>query len=83
MLTAAPKANGFYRAGMIKKYIPGVYRVNEEKILAKGEERLRMYEYNTEGCTFHAKGAWFYNTKDPSTTNYFENAIAKTATHVL
>ena len=30
LLTAAPKANGFYRAGRVKGKIPGVYRVNEE-----------------------------------------------------
>jgi len=35
ILTSSPRANGFYRAGMIKKYIPGLYRVNEEHILSK------------------------------------------------
>ena len=34
LLTSAPKANGFYRAGRVKKYIPGIYRVNEQKLLA-------------------------------------------------
>ena len=33
ILTSSPRANGFYRAGFFKKYIPGLYRVNEEKLL--------------------------------------------------
>ena len=33
ILTSSPRANGFYRAGRVKKYIPGLYRVNEERLL--------------------------------------------------
>lgn len=29
VLTSSPRANGFYKGGRIKKYIPGIYRVNE------------------------------------------------------
>lgn len=29
VLTSSPRANGFYKAGRFKKYIPGIYRVNE------------------------------------------------------
>lgn len=29
LLTSSPRANGFYKAGFVKKYIPGIYRVNE------------------------------------------------------
>jgi len=61
LLTAAPSANGFYRAGRVKGLIPGVYRVNEEKLLAKAEPNLELREYSTEGSTFHAKGAWLYD----------------------
>ena len=60
-LTASPKANGFYRAGMVKKHIPGVYRVNEEKLLSHHNPNLKMFEYAQEGWTFHAKGAWAYD----------------------
>ena len=35
LLTSSPRANGFYRAGFVKKYIPGLYRVNEEKLLKR------------------------------------------------
>lgn len=33
LLTSSPKANGFYKGGLVKKYIPGIYRVNEMKML--------------------------------------------------
>jgi hypothetical protein len=33
LLTSSPRANGFYKAGRVKKYIPGIYRVNEERML--------------------------------------------------
>ena len=32
-LTSSPRANGFYKAGRFKKYIPGMYRVNELAVL--------------------------------------------------
>lgn len=33
LLTSSPKANGFYKGGLVKKYIPGIYRFNEMKML--------------------------------------------------
>lgn len=68
MLTASPKANGFYKAGLVKKYIPGIYRVNEQRVLqraAKSKSDISMFEYENGDWTFHGKGAWFYdNTMD-------------------
>ena len=37
MLTASPEANGFYKAGMIKKWIPYLYREYEKKLLKKSK----------------------------------------------
>ena len=34
ILTSSPRSNGFYRAGRFKKYIPGMYRVNELNFLS-------------------------------------------------
>ena len=61
-MTSSPRANGFYRAGRVKKFIPGLYRVNEEKVLKqlKNPEAVEMYEYESAGWTFHGKGAWLY-----------------------
>lgn len=66
LLTSAPKANGFYQAGRVKKYIPGIYRVSELKMLRHFESlpqgnRPRdfgIYEYLNGDWTFHGKGAW-------------------------
>lgn len=33
ILTSSPRANGFYKAGLFKKYIPGLYRINEWEVL--------------------------------------------------
>ena len=44
---------------MVKKYIPGMYRVNEESILKKSKN-VDMFEYERPGWTFHGKGAWIY-----------------------
>ena len=64
ILTCSPRANGFYRAGRFKKYIPGMYRANELSILEhvkrKGSDHVQIYEYENGEWTYHAKGAWFY-----------------------
>lgn len=59
VLTSSPRANGFYKAGRVKKYIPGIYRVNELKMLNNYPD-LSLYEWEAFGWTYHAKGAWFY-----------------------
>jgi len=66
-LTSSPRANGFYKAGRFKKYIPGMYRVNEERILkdTRKGQNVRMFEYENGEWTFHAKGAWVYEKSQP------------------
>lgn len=69
LLTASPEANGFHKAGRVKKWIPYFYRAYELALMKKvkrrnAEERIRVFEYNNGKWTFHAKGAWFYNRKD-------------------
>jgi CDP-diacylglycerol---glycerol-3-phosphate 3-phosphatidyltransferase len=59
ILTSSPRANGFYQAGRIKKYIPGIYRVNELRTL-RDYPSIRLHEWEAFGWTYHAKGAWFY-----------------------
>jgi len=65
LLTSSPRANGFYKAGRVKKYIPGIYRVNEIDCL-KRYPNLKIYEWEAFGWTFHGKGAWFYSKEDPT-----------------
>lgn len=62
VLTSSPRANGFYKAGRLKKYIPGMYRANELRVL-KGNQKtgnINIHEYENGEWTFHAKGAWVY-----------------------
>lgn len=62
MLTSSPRANGFYKCGIFKKYIPGMYRANELNILKKNEKlgNIKIFEYENGEWTYHAKGAWIY-----------------------
>lgn len=59
ILTASPKANGFYKSGFIKKYIPGLYRMKAIEMLSKSKN-VEIHEYTNGDWTYHAKGAWFY-----------------------
>ena len=71
LLTSSPKANGFYKGGTVKKYIPGIYRVNELNMLKKYQslpndkrpEDFAIYEYSKGDWTFHGKGAWVYEDR--------------------
>ena len=65
LLVASPKANGFYKAGKVKKYIPGLYRLNALDLVKKArktglQDQLRLKEYENGDWTYHAKGAWVY-----------------------
>jgi hypothetical protein len=59
--TAAPRSNGFYKAGFLKKYIPYFYRRFEYNLLGSmRKENFNLYEYEKESWTYHTKGLWFY-----------------------
>lgn len=64
ILTAAPKANGFFNARGIKGAIPMAYSTIERQFyhqMMKKEENHRhsqLREYQREDWTFHAKGLW-------------------------
>jgi hypothetical protein len=61
IITAAPKSNGFYRAGRIKGLVPYFYRRFEYNLLRKlTRDDISLYEYEKEGWTYHSKGLWFY-----------------------
>ena len=61
ILTSSPKANGFYKAGRFKKYIPGLYRLNAIDLLKSNKNaNLNVHEYTNGDWTYHAKGAWIY-----------------------
>ncbi|CAJ0590496.1 unnamed protein product [Cylicocyclus nassatus] len=62
VVTAAPKANGFFGAAGLSGYVPSMYSWVSKRILRLKEKYSRndvnLYEYHREGWTFHAKGLW-------------------------
>lgn len=69
LLVAAPRANGFFTARGISKYIPDMYSLIEHQFLKEVERRDRsqsveIVEYDREGWTFHGKGVWSYLDQD-------------------
>jgi CDP-diacylglycerol--glycerol-3-phosphate 3-phosphatidyltransferase len=62
LITAAPQANSFYKAGIVRGHIPRFYRYFEQGILKafRGKENAALYEFRRDGWTYHSKGVWFY-----------------------
>ncbi|KAK5968904.1 CDP-diacylglycerol--glycerol-3-phosphate 3-phosphatidyltransferase [Trichostrongylus colubriformis] len=62
IITAAPKANGFFGAAGLSGYVPSMYSWVSAGVLQLKEKYKRntvnMYEYYRDGWTFHAKGLW-------------------------
>lgn len=89
LLTASPKANCFFDAKDISKFIPLSYSVIEEALYHKIAQANKLdsifiYEYEKSDWTFHAKGIWYYfpNQTLPSisligSANFGEKKIKK------
>lgn len=61
IVTAHPRANGFFTATGISKYIPDAYNALEYAFLQSSQEKnIHVYEYQRPKWTFHAKGLWYY-----------------------
>lgn len=64
ILTASPRANGFFGSRGASGLIPPAYTFIERNFLSRvdaaaQQERLSVHEYERPGWTFHAKGMWF------------------------
>ena len=58
------KANSFYNCGRIKSWVPYLYRQIQSNFIGQlnddeGGNRIKLYEYQKEDCTFHSKGVWY------------------------
>ena len=67
-IMAHPKANGFYKTKFPSGGIPPAYTLISKKFFELIEEnrdlhRIRLFEYQKEGWTFHAKGLWYFPPK--------------------
>ena len=66
LLSAHPKANGFYGARFPLGGIPHAYSLISQqffKSVIEQEEtsrKVRLFEYLRPDWTFHAKGLWYY-----------------------
>ena len=68
LLSAAPFASGFYRAGGVKGLIPHVYSALEQRLVGTAGSLgvpLRVEHYAREGWTYHAKGLWMWPEQPP------------------
>lgn len=65
VLMAHPNANGFQGAKGPAGAIPAAYSQISKNFLQKlietnQSERIKLYEYQRKGWTYHAKGLWYY-----------------------
>lgn len=65
ILMAHPNANGFHGAKGPAGGIPAAYSQISKKFLqklfeTKQNERIKLFEYQRTGWTYHAKGLWYY-----------------------
>lgn len=65
ILSASPKANGFYGArgpaGGITHAYTLISKQFFDKVQTRGSsERIRLFEYYRDKWTFHSKGLWYY-----------------------
>lgn len=59
VVTASPRANGFFGSSGLSGRIPDMYASLESDFFeAWGPERCEVREYTRPGWTFHAKGLW-------------------------
>ncbi|GAB6025917.1 CDP-diacylglycerol--glycerol-3-phosphate 3-phosphatidyltransferase [Chamberlinius hualienensis] len=75
ILTASPRANGFFNGKGISGYIPKLYlylaNLFRMKVKVAGQRRrICIHEYEYRDWTFHGKGLWYYPPSShlPTTT---------------
>lgn len=62
LLTASPRANGFFTAKGASRRVPAAYVLLERQFWDAAEraaKRFRLHEYSRAGWTYHAKGLWY------------------------
>lgn len=73
MITASPKANGFYGSKGVSRHLPAAYtwltnRFWKRLVGKNRHDRVKINEWNKEGWTYHAKGIWFSPTPESKPT---------------
>ncbi|OWZ06060.1 Phosphatidylglycerolphosphate synthase, partial [Phytophthora megakarya] len=73
VISAAPRANGFYDARGVKGAIPMAYSLIEQDFFERTLGRefpTIMREFNRPGWTFHGKGMWWRPPPSPVTNGH-------------
>jgi CDP-diacylglycerol--glycerol-3-phosphate 3-phosphatidyltransferase len=74
ILIPAESAHGFHNGAGVKAWIPALHKAAASRTMDiirrfGGHDGLRLYEYERQGWTYHAKGFWcniFYSDPGPS-----------------
>lgn len=62
LLTASPRANGFFTAKGASRRVPAAYVLLERQFwdaAARASKPFSLYEYARKGWTYHGKGLWY------------------------
>jgi CDP-diacylglycerol--glycerol-3-phosphate 3-phosphatidyltransferase len=73
LLTASPRANGFFTAKGASRRVPAAYVLLERQFwdaAERAQKRFSLHEYARKGWTYHGKGLWYTppNERLPSLT---------------
>ncbi|CEF69300.1 CDP-diacylglycerol--glycerol-3-phosphate 3-phosphatidyltransferase, mitochondrial [Strongyloides ratti] len=68
VITASPKANGFFNARGLSSNIPSLYVHVTKELFEKMNDNINIYEYFKKDWTFHGKGIWYSNKSDQMIT---------------
>lgn len=63
VLAPSEASNGFFEGGGLLKYIPRIYSAIQ-KLYIHTHNQCRLFLYNKQGWTFHAKGIWVEGLED-------------------
>jgi CDP-diacylglycerol--glycerol-3-phosphate 3-phosphatidyltransferase len=62
LLTASPRANGFFTAKGASRRVPAAYVLLERQFwdaAERAQKRFSLHEYARKGWTYHGKGLWY------------------------
>uniref|UniRef100_A0A0N4Z4L3 CDP-diacylglycerol--glycerol-3-phosphate 3-phosphatidyltransferase n=1 Tax=Parastrongyloides trichosuri TaxID=131310 RepID=A0A0N4Z4L3_PARTI len=66
IITASPRANGFYGGKGLSSNIPSLYVQVSKDLYNKNHDNIKLYEYYKDKWTFHGKGIWYESLENPS-----------------
>uniref|UniRef100_A0A913HCJ9 CDP-diacylglycerol--glycerol-3-phosphate 3-phosphatidyltransferase n=1 Tax=Strongyloides stercoralis TaxID=6248 RepID=A0A913HCJ9_STRER len=68
IITASPRANGFFTARGLSSNVPSLYVYLCKEFFDKVNDNVKIYEYFKKDWTFHGKGIWYSDKSDQMMT---------------